>query len=120
MGRDAGFIALHSGVAGTLSHLTVSGLGDLTVAGFPSYLFTRKNLSNPTVRRRLAAHIKTLTPKLRRRVLDRLRSAVSVSARSARVSGIRRVTPQIGWSGVTIGSRRSSCPYANVAGALTP
>lgn len=112
----------HLSVAGGLSSLAVGGnLGSLTIAGLPSYLFSRKNLSNPVVRRRLGAAIKAMTPKLRRRVLDRLRAAVSV----ARVSGeVRSAYPSVsgvGWDGIMVsGSRRGGCPYANVAGALTP
>lgn len=96
------------------------------VAGIPGYLFSRKNLSNPAVRRRLGAAIKALTPKVRRRVLQRLRSAVSM----ARVSGIRSATPSVGhypsgWasvSGAQVGARLAvgRCPYASVAGAFTP
>lgn len=102
------------GVAGSLS--------DLSVAGLPGYLFTKKNLSNAAVRRRLSANIKAMAPKTRRRVLARLREAVAV----ARVSGqVRNAYPSIagsscnvGWSGITV--QGSRCPYANVAGALTP
>lgn len=113
--------------SGMLQHAGVAGLGDLTVAGLPSYLFTRKHLSNPVVRRRLSAAINAMTPKLRRRVMARLKLA----AGAARVSGaIRSVTPGIagGWAAVSgqmqgishmqvAGSR---CPYASVAGAFTP
>lgn len=107
-----------------LGDLTVAGLGDLTVAGLPGYLFTKKNLSNPVLRRRVSAAIKGMSPKLRRRVLGRLRQAVSV----ARVSGaIRNVTPGIagdGWAAVSGAQHHhvsiGRCPYANVAGALTP
>lgn len=96
-----------------------------SIGGLPGYLFTKKNLSRPEVRRRLADAIRSMTPKVRRRVMSRLGSALSI----ARVSGaIRSVTPSIagsGWAAVSgrqsisIGAR-SSCPYANVAGALTP
>lgn len=97
-----------------------------SVGSLPGYLFTRKNLSRPEVRRRLADHIRSMSPKVRRRVISRLQRAASI----ARVSGaIRSVTPSIagnGWDAVSgpsiaIGGRRSGgCPYANVSGALTP
>lgn len=94
--------------------IAIGGLGDIAVgAGLPTYLFTAKNLSDPTLRRRLSRAIGRMSPKLRRRVLDRLKVALS----SARVSGaIRNIQPAIGWTGVTVGR----CPYANVAGPLTP
>lgn len=103
-----------------LQQLAVSGgLHDLAVAGLPGYLFTRKSLQSPVVRRRIAAAIKAMTPKLRRRVLARLRQATAI----ARVSGaIRQVTPSIaggvGWTASSVSVGR--CPYANVAGSLTP
>lgn len=122
-------LSIHDGVAGGLQHIAVSGLGDLAIGGLgdlaigglPSYLFTRKNLSNPVMRRRLGAAIKAMTPKLRRRVMERLRTAASV----ARVSGqVRSAYPTVaggGWQGISVsGIRRGGCPYANVAGALTP
>ncbi len=112
----------HLSVAGGLGSLAVGGLGDLAVAGIPSYLLTRRQLSNPVVRRRVASAIERMTPKMKRRVLSRLRTAVSV----ARVSGeVRGAYPSIaggcnvGWSGVMV-SGRGGCPYASVAGALTP
>lgn len=112
----------HLVVSGTLQHVSVAGLGDLAIAGLPSYLFTRKNLSNPVARRRIAASIKAMTPKLRRRVLGRLRAAVSASRHL--VSGVVTAYPSVaggGWQGITVSGRRSGgCPYANVAGALTP
>lgn len=113
-------------VAGGIQHLSVAGsLGGLAVAGIPEYLFSSKNLSNPVVRRRIAAAIERMTPKMKRRVLGRLRSAVSV----ARVSGaVRAVYPSIagrrpanvGWDGIMVSGRSGGCPFANVAGALTP
>ncbi len=110
----------HLNVSG-LGSLAVGGLGDLAVAGLPGYLFTRKNLSNPVMRRRLGAHIKAMTPKLRRRVMARLKLA---AAQTARVGAIHNIYPTVaggGWSGITVSGRRSGgCPYANVAGALTP
>ena len=102
----------------------VSGVDQFLVgSGLPSYLFTRRGLSNSLVRRRAAAAIKALSPKMRRRVMARLHAV----AQQNRVSGaIRGVTPSIagyaggnpavGWTGVTIGR----CPYASVAGPLTP
>jgi hypothetical protein len=132
-------LQMHNGVAGGLQHISVAGglqhisvaglgdiavggLGDLTIAGFPGYLFTQKNLSNPTIRRRLAASIKAMTPKLRRRVMARLKSAAL--AQGARVGAVHNVYPTVGsggWSGITVAGRsRGGCPYANVVGALTP
>lgn len=110
------------GISGGVQHLSVAGgLGSLAVAGIPSYLLSRKGLSNPTVRRRIAENIKAMTPKMRRRVLGRLRAAVAV----ARVSGAVRgaypsIAGNVGWSGVMVSGARGGCPYANVAGALTP
>ena len=103
------------------------GCSGSNVGSLPGYLFTKKNLSRPEVRRRLAEHIRAMSPKVRRRVMSRLGRAVQI----ARVSGaIRSVTPSIagagqGWAAVSgpsiaIGRARSSCPYANVSGALTP
>jgi hypothetical protein len=112
-------IRQHLSVSG-LGSLTVAGLGDLTVAGLPGYLFTRKSLSNPQIRRRLSAHIKAMTPKLRRRVLARLKTAVSASSR---IGAVRNIYPTIaggGWQGITVSGKRGGCPYANVAGPLTP
>lgn len=120
----------HLSVAGGLQHLSVAGLGDiavgglgdLAVAGVPSYLFTQRNLQNPALRRRLGAAIKAMTPKLRRRVLARLKAAVSVAR--PLVGAVHSVYPTVGsggWSGITVSGRsRGGCPYANVAGALTP
>lgn len=118
----------HLSVAGTggIQHLSVAGsLGDLAVAGIPSYLLSRRNLSNPEVRRRVASAIERMTPKMKRRVLRRLRTAVSVARVSGQVRGAypsiagTASSPGVGWSGVMV-SGRGSCPYANVAGALTP
>lgn len=105
----------HAGV-GYAPQIAIAGLGALTVAGLPSYLFTRKNLASPVVRRRLGAAIKAMTPKMRRRVVSRLQAALG----AARVSGsIRSVTPAIaGWNTTSVAVGR--CPYASVAGALTP
>lgn len=122
--------AFHPEIIGTcscpnvsgLQHVNIgAGLSDLAVAGIPSYLLSRRSLSNPIVRRRVASAIERMTPKMKRRVLARLETAVSV----ARVSGeIRGAYPSIagnvGWSGVMVGASRGGCPYANVAGALTP
>lgn len=101
---------------------SVSGLGDLAVAGIPSYLLSKKSLSNPALRRRVARAIERMTPKMKRRVLGRLKTAVSV----ARVSGaVRSAYPTIagssgrGWNGITV-SGRGGCSYENVAGPLTP
>lgn len=98
------------------------GLGSLAVAGLPSYLFTKRRLSNPVFRRRLAASIEAMTPKMRRRVLERLRSAVSVARVSGAVRGVYpTVAGNVGWSGITVsGEGVGRCPYASVAGAFTP
>ncbi|HWO11622.1 MAG TPA: hypothetical protein VNN80_19140 [Polyangiaceae bacterium] len=97
-------------VAGSLSDVAIG-------AGLPGYLLTRRGLSNATVRRRVAEAIDRLTPKMRRRVMARLRQAAMV----ARISGeVRSAYPSIagGWHGASVAVGR--CPYANVAGALTP
>lgn len=94
--------------------------------GIPGYLFTRKGLSNTDVRLRIASHIRAMTPKLRRRVLSRLREAVTAARvmNRPRISGeVRNAYASVaGWSAVSgqpsIAIGR--CPYANVAGALTP
>lgn len=100
----------------------VAGLGDLTVAGgLPWYAMTASNLRSPVARARFAAALRRLTPKVRRRVLNRLKAVVAQS----RVSGaVRSATPTVGW-GQVAGIRAGQvsvgrCPYANVAGALTP
>lgn len=101
---------------GGAEHLAISGLGDLAVMGLPAYALTAKGLRNPVVRRRFAAAIERLTPKVRRRVLGRLKALAS---RSLVSGGIRDAYPSIsgsGWSGVSVGR----CPYASVAGPLTP
>lgn len=96
------------------------GLGDLAVAGLPGYLFTKRNLSNPAVRRRLSENIKALSPKVRRRVLSRLKTAVSVAHVSGQVRSAYPSISGVGWSGITVQGARGGCPYANVAGPLTP
>lgn len=96
--------------------------------GIPGYLFTRKGLRNADVRLRIASHIKAMTPKLRRRVLGRLREAVFAARvlNRPRISGeVRNAYASIaGWGAVSGHSEPSvaigRCPYANVAGALTP
>lgn len=117
-------------VGGTLGDAAIgAGLQQLAVGAFPAYLFTAARLSNPVFRRRLSGAIKRLSPKMRRRVVGRLRAAVT----TARVSGaIRSVTPSIagypqrgvGWGAVSGWNARSvsvgRCPYASVAGSLTP
>ena len=70
---DSDLLVGHLGTGGTQGEIVGCGEG---IAGLPSYLLTRKGLSNPTVRRRVAASIKAMPPKMRRRVLDRLRQAV--------------------------------------------
>lgn len=98
-----------------------------SVEGIPSYLLTKKNLARPAVRARLAQSIRAMTPKVRRRVIGRLKMAVALAERAqaarARVSGIVHVTPSIagavsGWQAANVSIGR--CPYSNVAGALTP
>lgn len=127
-------LSIHDGVAGTrLEHLSVAGLSDIAIGGgIPSYLFTKKNLSNPQVRLRIGQAIRSMTPKMRRRVVGRLQQALRASRVMARVSGaVRNVYPSVsgysggyptvaGWNGIMVSGRRSSCPYANVVGALTP
>lgn len=107
------------GVSGNLADVAVG-------AGIPSYWFSQKNLQNPVLRRRVAAAIQALSPKMRRRVIERLRTVattarVSGNVRNAypSVSGYEGGYPSVGWEGVTVG-RSGGCPYANVAGALTP
>lgn len=131
---------IHNGVAGSggVEHLMVSGgLQHLMVSGrIPSYLFTRANLSNPIFRRRLSSALKAMTPKMRRRASARIVAAfhslpnnwqnlsVNGAVRNVypSVAGFRGGYPSVsgGWSGVSVSGRRSSCPYANVAGAFTP
>ncbi len=53
------------------------------IAGFPSYLLERRGLDPATVRRRVAGALAAMTPKMRRRVIARLKHA----ALAARVSG---------------------------------
>jgi hypothetical protein len=111
------------------------GLSDLAVGahrGVPGYLLTAKGLRNPVVRRRVAENIKAMTPKLRRRVITRLRAALSAARSAARVSGeIRDAYPSIaGWGSMKAVDRAAAvsgpsvavgrCPYAKVAGPLTP
>lgn len=48
----------------------------MNVGAFPSYLFTRKGLSHPVIRRRLAASLKAMPPKMRRRIITRLKAAL--------------------------------------------
>lgn len=118
------------GISGSLQHLSVAGgLGDLALVGayrgIPGYLLTKKGLRDSTVRLRIAENIRAMTPKLRRRVLHRLRQAVQASRTMARVSGAVRgaypsIAGNVGWSGITVSGSRGGCPFANVAGALTP
>lgn len=118
------------GISGGLQHLSVAGgLGDLALVGayrgIPGYLLTKKGLRDSTVRLRIAENIRAMTPKLRRRVLHRLRQAVQASRTMARVSGAVRgaypsIAGNVGWSGITVSGSRGGCPFANVAGALTP
>lgn len=120
--------AYESEIIGCSCAPRVSGLGDLLVAGIPSYLLTRKSLQMPEVRRRIAAQIKAMAPKTRRRVLGRLRAAVSVASRvsgaprriTPMIGGIASAYPSVGWGAVAGGMKPFRCPYANVSGALTP
>ena len=114
--------AFHPELIGCSCAPTVSGgLSELAVGALPTYLFSRRGLSNVTVRRRVASALKAMTPKMRRRAIARLRAAAAV----ARVSGeIRSAYPSVagnvGWSGVTVGASVGRCPFASVAGVLTP
>lgn len=83
------------------------------VAGLPWYALTRGSVTPAEARRRFLAALSKLPPKMRRRVVTRLRA---VARSRAAVAGIRSVTPSVGrgWSAV------GKCPYANVAGPLTP
>ena len=101
-----------------------------SIGGVPSYLWTRKGLTIPVVRRRLRKALEAMTPKVRRRALARLRDAVR---KDLLVSGIVRATPTIsgsgfenftpatasgpGWREQEIVGR---CPLSSVAGPLTP
>lgn len=89
------------------------------VAGLPAYLLTRKGLRSAVVRRRVAAALKAMPPKMRRRVMDRLR----IAAR-ARVSGaIRSWQPNVGSHWGHVGSHWGhvgSHYRPQIAGALTP
>lgn len=86
------------------------------VAGFPSYLFTRKGLHPTVVRRRFLAALKAMPPKMRRRALIRLKNAMH----RVRVSGaVREMQPsfgyQQGWAAIA-----GNVGCGQVAGALTP
>lgn len=90
--------------------------------GIPGYLLTRKGLHDRTVRARIAEHIRAMTPKLRRRVLNRLRQAVLATRRVGVSGAVRGAYPTVGWQNVP-GVRSVSvgrCPYAKVAGPFTP
>lgn len=83
------------------------------IAGLPWYAMQRASVSPAAARRRFLDALSKLPPKMRRRVLSRLRA---VAAARSRVSGIRSITPSIGWSGVSVGR----CPLSHVTGILTP
>lgn len=88
-------------------HPEIVGCGE-RVAGFPSYLFTRKGLHPAVVKRRFVAALKAMPPKMRRRVVARLRTA----ALRSRVSGAIRS------ANATIGSHWGHGPgWAAVSGA---
>jgi hypothetical protein len=100
-------------------HPEIVGCGP-DVSGLPWYTMTSHGVRTPVARQRLLAAIAKLSPKMRRRVLGRLRSAAAVAG------AIRAATPTIaGWANIA-GLRPGGdvsigrCPYANVAGALTP
>lgn len=95
------------------------GIGCGEVSGFPAYLLNRARLPQATVKQRVIKALQKMPPKMRRRVIARLKTA----AAAARVSGaVRNAMVNVGshrpetWP--TIGSH-----YAvptNVAGPLTP
>lgn len=100
------------GLAASLIGCDCSGVGAL-----PWYVFSKKGLTSPVVRRRFAAALKAMPPKTRRRVMRRLRAVALARAAQApsvagsgwsAVSGVRSAYPSVG-----------RCPYAKV-GALTP
>ena len=103
------------------------GCGLDGIQGLPWYNLARAGVSTPVAKRRFLAALAKLPPKARRRVLAKLRA---VSASNAVSGAIRAATPSIagsgtGWSlvsgpSIAIGGGRSRCPYANVAGPLTP
>jgi Methyl-accepting chemotaxis protein len=74
-----------------------------SVGGFPSYLLTSRGLRHPVIRRRFSRYLKSLTPKVRRRVMSRLPAIVG---HNDRVSGaVHSVHPNVGhyghgWSAV--------------------
>lgn len=68
---------------------------DIMISGLPWYVFTQRNLQMPTIRRRFLAGLKAMPPKMRRRVVGRLRNLHL----RARISGaIRGVNPTVGYS----------------------
>lgn len=86
------------------------------IGGLPWYVFTQRGLRHPVIKRRFLAGLKAMPPKMRRRVISRIRG---LHLRE-RISGaVRNVTPNVGydlqgygWAGV------SGC--SQVAGPLTP
>ena len=105
----------------------IVGCGLDGIQGLPWYNLQRPSVPTAIARRRFLAALSKLPPKARRRVLAKLRA---VSAANAVSGAIRAATPSIagsgaGWSlvsgpSIAIGGGRSRCPYANVAGPLTP
>lgn len=89
---------------------------DIMIGGLPWYVFTQRGLRHPVIKRRFLAGLKAMPPKMRRRVISRIRG---LHLRN-RISGaVRGFTPTVGydlqgygWAGV------SGC--SQVAGALTP
>lgn len=93
------------------SDVGASLIGCSPVAGFPAYLFTRAGLRSSVVRRRIAAHIKAMPPKMRRRVMLRLRNA----AVAARVAGEPRGSWPVVGSHYQVGSH-----YGAISGHYVP
>jgi hypothetical protein len=115
---DSSLLVGHLGTGGTQGEIV--GCGE--IAGIPSYLLTRKGLSNPTVRRRVSASIKAMPPKLRRRVLDRLRQAVR-AARPLVSGNLRGGYASIaghGWTGIAGDSGGYEIVGSHRAHSLTP
>jgi hypothetical protein len=115
-------------VSGASGHGTneLIGCGEPNISGaFPGYLLTSKGLRHPVIRRRVKAWLKSLTPKVRRRVMSRLPAIVGHN--DIMISGaIRSANPTVGhygpgWAAVSgipggyelVGSHRQ-------AGILTP
>jgi len=96
------------------------------IAGFPSYLMTRRGLSNPLVRRRVANYIDNLSPKMKRRVLARLKNAamtaVAVGNYGQNPDGLQGPLYPVRYPGVSGSPRQGwvSVGGQNAASMLTP